>query len=64
VLPLQRIELLVLPDNIRAQRCYEKAGFVKEGLLRNYIYNRGKAQDMVIMSILHREWAENNPRLA
>jgi RimJ/RimL family protein N-acetyltransferase len=56
VLPLQRIELLVLPDNARAIRCYEKAGFTREGLLRSYIYNRGKLQDMIIMSVLHEDW--------
>ncbi len=56
VLPLQRIELLVLPDNLRAIRCYEKAGFVREGLLRNYVYSGGKMHDVVIMSILHDEW--------
>jgi len=56
VLPLQRIELLVLPDNVRGLRCYEKAGFTREGVLRDYIYSRGKMQDMVIMSILHSEW--------
>ncbi len=56
VLPLQRIELLVLPDNVRAIRCYEKVGFKREGLLRSYIYSRGKMQDMIVMSILHEEW--------
>ena len=61
VLPLQRIELLVLPQNLRALRCYEKAGFTREGLLRRYIYNRGKAQDMIIMSILHSEWTQRLP---
>jgi len=58
VLPLRRIELLVLPDNTRAIRCYEKAGFTREGELRNYIYNRGRMQDMIIMSVLHEEWRE------
>src|SRR5579872_4793037 len=35
VLPLQRIELTVFPDNRRALRCYKKAGFSQEGVLRN-----------------------------
>ena len=60
VLPLQRIELLVLPGNVRALRCYENAGFVREGVLRNYIYNRGRPQDMIVMSMLHKEWAERD----
>jgi len=62
VLPLQRIELLVLPDNLRARRCYEKAGFKKEGVLRSYLYTKGNMQDMMIMSILHDEWAKRAPR--
>lgn len=55
-LPLQRIELFVLPDNLRAIHCYEMAGFVREGLLRKYQYVRGKMHDMAVMSILHEEW--------
>jgi ribosomal-protein-alanine N-acetyltransferase len=55
-LPLLRIELIVFPDNVRAIRCYEKARFSKEGVLRAREYRRGKYQDVVIMSILHEEW--------
>jgi RimJ/RimL family protein N-acetyltransferase len=35
VLPLRRIQLLVLPDNLRAIRCYEKVGFAQEGCCEN-----------------------------
>lgn len=55
-MPLHRIELFVLPDNVRAIRCYEKAGFTREGLLRKYQFARGKMRDVVVMSILHEEW--------
>lgn len=57
-LPLHRIELFVLPDNLRAIRCYEKAGFAREGLLRKYQFARGKMRDVVVMSILHEEWVQ------
>jgi RimJ/RimL family protein N-acetyltransferase len=56
-LPLRRIELLVIPENIRAIRCYEKVGFAREGLLRKYRYHGGIIHDTIIMSILHEEWA-------
>jgi RimJ/RimL family protein N-acetyltransferase len=56
VLPLQRIELLVFPDNLRAIRCYEKAGFKREGQLRQYSYRGGLMRDVIIMSILADEW--------
>lgn len=55
--PIVRIELTVLPNNERAIRCYERAGFAREGLLRRYIYQRGEYQDVVLMSTLHEEWA-------
>jgi RimJ/RimL family protein N-acetyltransferase len=54
--PLVRIELTVFPDNQRAIRAYERAGFQREGLLRRYIYQNGEYRDVVLMSILHEEW--------
>ena len=57
-LPLQRIELFVYPDNVRAIRCYEKAGFAREGVLRGREYRKGRYDDVAIMSILHEEWAQ------
>lgn len=56
VLPLQRIELTVYPDNRRAIRCYINAGFSHEGVLRKYAYHRGRYRDCILMSILHNEW--------
>jgi L-phenylalanine/L-methionine N-acetyltransferase len=35
-----RLELDVDDDNVRAKRLYEKAGFVAEGVLRNYAYRQ------------------------
>jgi len=54
---LVRIELTVLPENARAIRCYERAGFAREGVLRRYIYQNGAYVDVVLMSVLHEEWA-------
>lgn len=54
-LPLQRIELLAFPGNEPAVRCFENAGFVREGLIRCYRYARGAMHDVTVMSILHDE---------
>ncbi len=54
---LVRIELTVLPENARAIRCYERAGFAREGVLRRHIYQNGAYVDVVLMSVLHEEWA-------
>lgn len=55
-LNLQRVELSVLEDNEPAQRLYEKAGFVCEGLKRRAKYKNGKFLNLKIYSILREEY--------
>lgn len=55
-LNLNRIVLKVYADNPRAIRAYEKAGFVREGTLREAVFKRGKFGAVHIMSVLRREW--------
>ena len=43
---LNRLWLTVLVDNPRAIRCYEKCGFVREGLLRQESFVDGKYRDV------------------
>jgi RimJ/RimL family protein N-acetyltransferase len=60
-LRLERIELDVIESNKRAQRSYEKAGFVKEGTLRHALFSDGRHHDLLRMSLLRKEW-EAQPR--
>lgn len=55
-LNLNRIFLHVYETNPRAIRAYEKAGFVKEGWLREAIYRNGSYFNVLLMSILRSEW--------
>lgn len=55
-LGLHRIELGVFAFNPRAQRAYEKAGFVVEGVLRDALYWDGEWVDSIVMSVLAPEW--------
>ncbi|MCI8428344.1 MAG: GNAT family N-acetyltransferase [Lachnospira sp.] len=55
-LNLQRVELMVLEDNIIARNLYEKVGFVHEGTKRNARYKNGKFVNMLIYSILKDEY--------
>jgi len=57
-LNLNRIMLRVYEDNPRAIRCYEKAGFVHEGRLRDARYVEGTYKDILILSVLKAEWVE------
>ena len=56
VLNINRVELTVYEFNKRAIRCYEKAGFIPEGRLREKVFKNGRYYDILIMSILKNEW--------
>ena len=49
-LKLHRVYLRALAENVQAIRSYEKAGFVKEGLLRDDVYIDGRFHDIVWMA--------------
>jgi RimJ/RimL family protein N-acetyltransferase len=55
-LQLHRVHLGVFDFNVAAIACYEKAGFIKEGLLRDTIKNGDKYWCMWEMSMLENEW--------
>ncbi len=55
-LNLNRIFLHVFDHNPRAMRAYEKAGFVREGVLRQDRYVNGAYRDAIVMGILREEW--------
>jgi RimJ/RimL family protein N-acetyltransferase len=50
-LGLHRVCLVVLDDNPRALRVYEKCGFVVEGRLRQHVYKRGAFRDLIFMGV-------------
>jgi ribosomal-protein-alanine N-acetyltransferase len=51
-LSLERIEILVHPDNAASQRAAEKSGFQPEGVLRSYTRVKDERFDMVCFSML------------
>ncbi|SFX55537.1 GNAT family protein [Olsenella sp. kh2p3] len=58
---LHRLSLDVFSFNPRAIRAYEKAGFVREGALRDAVIDSatGSYGDDILMSILESEWREH-----
>lgn len=58
VLALHRVDLRVLAFNLRAIACYEKCGFVREGIEREGAWIGGEWQSDVVMSILEQEYRE------
>lgn len=55
-LGLERLELEVHMDNAAARRCYEKAGFLLEGVKRHAYFNDGRFSDVGVMSVLREEY--------
>jgi len=53
---LHRVFLRVDVDNGRGVRCYEKAGFRREGTFREVVFKEGGYHDQYVMSILRSEF--------
>ena len=49
---LARLQLTAEPGNVASQRVAEKAGYVREGLLRRFLSIGGERRDCVIYSLL------------
>ncbi|MGM0844677.1 MAG: GNAT family N-acetyltransferase [Bacillota bacterium] len=55
-LQLYRLGAITFLENKASFKLLEKLGFVKEGILRGYIYQNGEFNDTNIYSILRHEW--------
>ncbi|MDN5319822.1 MAG: UDP-4-amino-4,6-dideoxy-N-acetyl-beta-L-altrosamine N-acetyltransferase [Thermococcaceae archaeon] len=58
ILDLNRVQIEVFSDNIVAIHLYEKF-FQKEGILREFKFKNGAFKDVIVMSILKKEWLLN-----
>ncbi|BCB90650.1 GNAT family N-acetyltransferase [Phytohabitans suffuscus] len=52
--PVQRVEAYTDVENLAEQRALEKAGFVREGVLRATQFREGRWRDMVMYSVVRR----------
>jgi ribosomal-protein-alanine N-acetyltransferase len=53
-----RVQAPAATGNIASQKALEKAGFLKEGLMRKSWYVKGEYIDQYLYSILREEWKE------
>ena len=56
MLNINKVSLGVNEENIAAVKTYQKVGFKKEGVLREYIYRNNKYYNVILMSILKKEY--------
>jgi RimJ/RimL family protein N-acetyltransferase len=54
---LHRIELGVFDFNFLAIRCYERCGFIREGVQRHACRYKNEYWNLVMMSMLRSEWS-------
>ncbi len=59
---LHKVTLGVFDFNASAIRCYEKVGFVQEGLLRDARKNGDEYWNLIEMGILEDEWRMNHKK--
>jgi RimJ/RimL family protein N-acetyltransferase len=57
---VNRIRLMIHPDNGASLRVAEKAGFRRESLARGIWFNRGSHHDLVVFAALREEFLESN----
>lgn len=55
-LNLHRVQLTVFSYNLRAIHLYERLGFVREGVMREFLYRDRQHFDVVLYGLLAREW--------
>ena len=53
---LHKVQLTVFSYNERATALYRRAGFVREGAFREFIWRDGQRFDMILMGLLASEW--------
>jgi RimJ/RimL family protein N-acetyltransferase len=59
-LGVQRLELTTAPENVASQRVAERAGFIREGVLRGLVATKNNGrQDSVMYSLLPADLGEN-----
>jgi ribosomal-protein-alanine N-acetyltransferase len=59
-LDINRIEATVSTKNDSSIRVLEKSGFIKEGILRERCYMSNSCHDMMMLSILKKEYGSNS----
>jgi ribosomal-protein-alanine N-acetyltransferase len=55
-LKLNRIEAMVMIENIASIKLLEKSGFLEEGILREYGFWKGKFHDLRLFSLLKKDY--------
>jgi ribosomal-protein-alanine N-acetyltransferase len=53
---VERLQARVIAGNDASERVLAKLGFTREGVLRSSLFRRGRSHDLIMYSLLRREW--------
>jgi RimJ/RimL family protein N-acetyltransferase len=56
-LHMHRVEAVIHADNVASIRCFTRAGFQRDGTLRDAKYRHGRYVDLLVYSLLDSEWS-------
>jgi RimJ/RimL family protein N-acetyltransferase len=56
-LRMHRVEAVIHADNVASIRCFTRAGFQRDGTLRDAKYRHGRYVDLLVYSLLDSEWS-------
>jgi [ribosomal protein S5]-alanine N-acetyltransferase len=59
-LQINRLQAHIFLENIPSQNLFERIGFQREGINRDYVIKETSFQDVYAYSLLRKDWAENN----
>ncbi len=60
-LKLNRVEIRCSSENLRSAAIPERLGFIKEGVLRQSQFIKGKLHDFLVYGLLRSEWRKSEP---
>ncbi|MFH0816658.1 MAG: GNAT family protein [Methanobacteriota archaeon] len=52
-LNLHKVFLMHFEGNERGHKCYIKAGFVEDGVMRDHVFKGGRYKDQIVMSVIN-----------
>ena len=58
--PINRIQAITVPENVRSEKLLNRLGFQREGLLREFGFWDGHPRDMNIFGLIKSDWKSHS----
>ena len=58
--PVNRIQAITVPENVKSEKVLKRLGFQQEGLLREFGFWKGQPRDMHMFGLTKSDWQSNS----